>query len=127
MHEASLALAVLDIVKQEAQRHGAERIARVRLAVGPFACLEWETFAHFFALAAEGGVAEGAELEQESAPAQAVCRDCGREFDLCHIRERCPGCGGDELDCLGGRLFALVGLEAALRASQANTPQTEEP
>ena len=113
MHEASLALAVLDIVNQEARKHGAERIARIQLAVGPFFGLEWETFAHFFALAAEGGVAEGAELEQESAPAQAVCRDCGREFELHRIRDRCPGCGGDELDCLGGRMFAIVGLEAA--------------
>jgi len=114
MHEASLALAVLDIVKQEAERHGAGRIARIRLAVGPFTGLEWETFSNFFTLAAGGGVAEGADLERQSAPAQAACRDCGREFALHHIRDRCPGCGGDELDCLGGRMFAIVGLEAAL-------------
>ena len=113
MHEASLALAVLDIVQQEAQKHGASRIARIRLAVGPFIGLDWEIFADFFTQAAAGSVAEGAELEREPAPAKAVCRDCGQEFDLCHIRERCPGCGGDEFDCLGGRMLAIVDLLTA--------------
>ena len=113
MHEASLALAVLDIVEQEAKRHKAGSIARIRLAVGPFTGLEWETFSRFFALAAESGVAEGADLEWESAPAQAVCRNCGREFALHNVREYCRDCGGNELDCLGGQTFAIVGLEAA--------------
>jgi hydrogenase nickel incorporation protein HypA/HybF len=113
MHEAGLALAVLDIVEQEAERHGAERIGRVRLAVGPFAGLEWETFASFFARAALGGVAEGASLERESAPALAVCRNCAREFELHDMHDRCPGCGSDELESLaGGRTFAVVAMEA---------------
>ena len=59
-------------------------------------------------------MAEGAELERESAPAQATCRDCGLDFALHRIRERCPGCGSDELDCIGGRMFAITGLDATL-------------
>ena len=113
MHEASLALSVLDIVKQEARRHNAARIVRIRLAIGPFTGLEWETFTSFFSLAAQGTVAEDARLEQEDAPADATCRDCGREFALRRIRERCPDCGSDELDCIGGRMFAITGMEGA--------------
>ena len=113
MHEASLALAVLDIVKQEAVKYNAARISMIRLAVGPFTGLEWETFSSFFSMAAEGTVAEGAMLEHESAPADAECRDCKTAFAMHHIRDRCPNCGGNELDCLGGRMFAITGLDAA--------------
>lgn len=113
MHEASLALAVLDIVKQEAERHHVGRITMIRLAVGPFTGLEWETFTSFFSMAAEGTVAAGAQLEHESAPADAECRDCNTTFAMHHIRDRCPNCGGNELDCMGGRMFAITGLDAA--------------
>lgn len=118
MHESSLALSVLSIAKQEAARHKVARIVLIRLAVGPFTGLEWETFSSFFAMAAEGTVAEGAVLERESAPAQAVCQACGELFALHYVRDRCPVCDSNELDCLGGRSFDIINLEAQ-RAEEA--------
>lgn len=112
MHEASLALAVLEIAEQEAARCRARRITRIRLAVGPFVGLEWETFAAFFALAAARGPAQGATLERESAPANARCRNCSQDFALHNLRDSCPACHHDEFDCFDGRTLAVVALEA---------------
>ena len=60
MHELGL---VRNIVSVVADRAGARRVRRVRLAIGPLACVERRALSFCFDIVAEGTVLAGAELE----------------------------------------------------------------
>lgn len=60
MHELGLTRNIVAIVSEHA---GARRVRRVRLAVGPWACVEREALSFCFGIAAEGTVLAGAALE----------------------------------------------------------------
>ena len=60
MHELGLTRNIVAIVSEHA---GARRVRRVRLAVGPWACVEREALGFCFGIVAEGTVLAGAALE----------------------------------------------------------------
>ena len=60
MHELGLTRNVVSIV----QEHAKDRpVKRVRLAIGPLACVERQALSFCFDIVAEGTVLEGADLE----------------------------------------------------------------
>ena len=60
MHELGLTRRIVAIVAEHA---GPRRVRRVRLAIGPLACVEPRSLSFCFDLAAEGTVLAGATLE----------------------------------------------------------------
>ena len=59
MHELGLARNIVAIVSEHAARR---RVRRVRLAIGPLACVEREALSFCFDIVAEGTALAGAEL-----------------------------------------------------------------
>ena len=60
MHEFGLTRRIVSIVSAHA---GTRRVRRVRLAVGPLACVEREALGFYFDIVTEGTVLAGASLE----------------------------------------------------------------
>ena len=60
MHELGLTRNVVSIVAEHA---GGRKVRRVRLAIGPLACVERRALSFCFDLVAEGTVLAGASLE----------------------------------------------------------------
>ena len=60
MHELGLSRNIVAIVGEHA---GARRVKRVRLAIGPLACVERTALEFCFPIAAEGTVLAGATLD----------------------------------------------------------------
>ena len=60
MHELGLTRRIVAIVSEHA---GGRRVRRVRLAIGPLACVERRALSFCFGLVAEGTVLAGAALE----------------------------------------------------------------
>lgn len=60
MHELGLSRNVVAIVSEHA---AGKKVKRVKLSIGPRACVERESLAFCFELAAKGSVLEGAKLE----------------------------------------------------------------
>ena len=60
MHELGLTRNVVSIVAEHA---GGRKVGRVRLAIGPLACVERRALSFCFDLVAEGTVLAGASLE----------------------------------------------------------------
>lgn len=103
VHEYSIVRALLDRVEQEASAHGADRVARIELAVGALAGVEPALLEAAFELAREGTRAARAELALRSVPARWLCRGCAADLDGASAL-RCPACGaparlaaGDEI------------------------------
>lgn len=111
MHEAALVAGILRMAREEACKHGAERITRVRLEIGLLACVEPQTLQGCFEIFSEGGMAEGARLEICSAPLDCRCEDCGHAFRLETRRFQCPACGGAHTEFKGGHGCRIVAIE----------------
>ncbi len=111
MHESAVAESLIRILAEEAARHGAARITRVRLQVGALAGVEPRTLSACFELFAEGTAAEGARLDFETIPVLGRCRACGAETELRRRGFACPACGADGLELSGGRGLTVAAID----------------
>jgi hydrogenase nickel incorporation protein HypA/HybF len=113
MHEMSLCEGIREIVEDQARRHNAERIARVRLEIGRFSGVEKSALAFAFDVVMRGSVAEGAMLEMIDLPGKAYCYDCGGPVEIENRFDPCPDCGGGRLMPVSGDEMRIRDLEIA--------------
>jgi hydrogenase nickel incorporation protein HypA/HybF len=111
MHELSVCLALLDEVEAIAARHGATRVERIALRIGPLSGIEAPLLENAFPLAAAGTIAEAAKLDIESAPVVVRCRDCDAETPAAPNRLICGRCGGFRTRLVSGDELLLANLE----------------
>ena len=111
MHELSIALSILDLAAEEAERHGG-RVAAVHLKLGPLSGVVKEALLAAYDLAREGSGLEGAALVIEEVPLVAYCPACAAERTLPSPQALCcPACGGPTPDVVSGRELEVVALE----------------
>jgi hydrogenase nickel incorporation protein HypA/HybF len=119
MHELSICLSLLDQVERIAREHGADRVERILLRIGPLSGVEAPLLANAYPLAAAGTIAEAATLEIESAPVRVHCTECGAETDAAPNRLLCGDCGGWHTRLVSGDEMLLANLELRI-------PDTED-
>ncbi len=112
MHELSIALNVLDVAAEAADRHGAGRVAAVHLRLGPLSGVVAEALRSAYELARQGTTLAGAELVIEETALATYCRTCAAERAPPSARELCcPVCGAPTPDVVRGRELEVVALE----------------
>jgi hydrogenase nickel incorporation protein HypA/HybF len=140
MHEMSIALAVVDQVREAAcpadGPAGDDAVDTVLLRVGELAGVVPDALRFCFELACEGTLLAGARLLVEPVPGRARCAPCARDWatglppDLC-----CPGCGSGATELTAGRELEIAEVRwagrprvasAAGAGSRAGTANVEE-
>ncbi len=112
MHELSIALSILDMAAEEAQRHGGVRIRAVHLRLGPLAGVVKEALLSAFELAREAESFGDAALIIEDMPIVARCSSCNAERRVVAIDQLCcVECGTPTPDIVSGRELEVVALE----------------
>jgi hydrogenase nickel incorporation protein HypA/HybF len=111
MHELSVCLSLLEQVERIAREHGADRVERILLRIGPLSGVEAPLLANAYPLAAAGTVAEQAALEIETAPVRVHCNECGAETDAAPNRLLCGSCGAWQTRLISGDEMLLANLE----------------
>lgn len=119
MHELALCQSMIAQVERVAERHGAERVVRVEVRLGPLAGVEPDLLANAFPFACARTIAEGAALSIETLPIRVACADCGTESEVAANRLACQGCGGIRTRILCGDELLLARIE--LETSDAAT------
>jgi hydrogenase nickel incorporation protein HypA/HybF len=114
MHELSVCLALMRTVTKIAREHGADRVERIRLLVGPLSGIETPLLEHAFPLAAAGTPAEGARLEVRAAPVVVTCTVCGAETECAPNRLLCGGCGDFRTRVVSGEEMLLESVDLDL-------------
>ena len=114
MHELSVCLSLLDQVERIAREHGASRVDRILLRIGPLSGVEATLVASAYPLAAAGSIAEHAVLEIEASPVRVQCKDCGIESEVPPNRLLCGACGGYQTRLLSGDEMLLANLELSV-------------
>ncbi len=112
MHELSIAMSLVDMASEEAERRGGVSIEAVHLKLGPLAGVVKEALAFSFDIAAAGSAIEGARLVIEDIPLTANCGPCGVERVIATPQHlRCPVCGTPTPDIVHGAELELFALE----------------
>ncbi len=110
MHELSIALSILDLAAEEAERRGG-RVVAVHLKLGPLSGVVKAALASAYDLAREGTPLAGAELVVEEVPVVAWCPACAAERAPSFPLLCCPTCGTPTPDVRSGRELEVVALE----------------
>jgi hydrogenase nickel incorporation protein HypA/HybF len=112
VHELSIAQSLLDIVLQEAARHGVKRVIRVGVKVGAFSAVVPSALTFSFDLIKEGTIAADAELAIEEVPLTGLCQDCGQTVEnMDSPMVDCPACGSNKIEMTQGRELTIAYIE----------------
>lgn len=127
MHEFSTAVGIVETITNVAKENKATRIKKVELVVGEFSMLNTEQLKFAFEIAADGTLAEKADLIIEAQKGEIDCKDCGFKgpvetqkkdvdhfvVDLVNIFE-CPKCKSNNTKISGGRDIYVKNIEVEL-------------
>lgn len=115
MHELSLAQSMLeqlaDAVKAEGETYS--RIERIDLEIGSMSGVDRESFEFVFPFAAEGTLAEGAELTFVEVQVLVKCAVCQKTTPPEYPFIACVNCGSVDTEILQGRDFKITKMEVS--------------
>ena len=112
MHEASIAISLLETVSDLCQQQGYNSIESVRLKVGRAAGILPDALLFAFDVAKAGTIAGQAELIIEYIALGGFCCECGSQFES---EERyiyaCPACDSSAIKITRGDEMQIVDME----------------
>lgn len=111
MHEMALAQSVLEIVRDAADSQGARSVHSVRLEIGALASVEPDALRFCFDAVVKGSLAEGARLNIDTTPGQAICLGCAEAVEIEELVALCPRCGSPRLQFAGGDQMRVKEIE----------------
>jgi hydrogenase nickel incorporation protein HypA/HybF len=112
MHEATLALSLLELVQETLARHNLRRALVLHVEVGALAMVDAEALSVAFASAKQNSCCAQAQLLLHQTPAQTTCPHCEAVVHISHRSQACPACGTyDGWQAVGDSLL-LKTLEA---------------
>lgn len=110
MHEMSLALSIVDQVREAAAREGAVRVLEVEIEVGCLAGVLADSLRFCLGVLGSGaGLPETAFLITE-VEAVGECHLCAATFPADSFLVSCPLCGNDAVTLNGGRELKIRAL-----------------
>jgi len=111
MHELSIAISLIDVAAEEAERRGVEVVA-VHLRLGPLSGVVREALLSAFELAREGSPLAEARLVIEDVPIAVYCPTCDAEQAAQSIQQICCAiCGTPTPRVVRGRELEISALE----------------
>ncbi|WP_211310901.1 hydrogenase maturation nickel metallochaperone HypA [Halomonas denitrificans] len=122
VHELSLCRSLIRQAARVAAEHGAPRIRRLCVRIGPLSGVEVALMREAFPLASRDTPAEGARLEIATAPVRVHCPRCAQETEARVNDLTCPRCGDWQTRLTGGDELLLVSVDLAASAIESPTP-----
>ncbi len=111
MHEISLCLSTLELIEQQAQRHGAKRITAAWLEIGALSCIEESALRFSFDAASRQTLAADCQLHLSYLPAMAWCWTCSASVEIKRHDAGCPHCGSHALQVESGNNLQVKQIE----------------
>jgi hydrogenase nickel incorporation protein HypA/HybF len=134
MHELSIALSMIEMATEEAERRGGVRVNALHLKLGPLSGVVKDALLFSYEIACNGTPLEGSQLVIEDVPVVIYCSECQSEQELESIqRFCCPVCGTLSSEVVRGRELEFVAMEIeegeigeADQAEQGNRRETNQ-
>lgn len=112
MHELSIAMSIVEMAQEEAERHGGAEVSAVHLKLGALSGVVAEALLSSYEMAIYDTPLRGSRLLIEDVPARVYCPKCCAEQSLPSIQSlSCPQCGTATPQLVKGREIEIVALE----------------
>ena len=111
MHELAITQSMVDIVLEQAEKEGAEKVEAINLTIGELSGFVEESVQFYFGFLSRGTAAEGARLTFNSIPARARCRNCEHIFQLKELDWSCPYCSQSSLEIVSGKELYVESID----------------
>ena len=111
MHEMGIANSIIEAVRAEAGRHPDAEPRKVGIRIGDLAAVDSDALRFCFEALTHETELESLQLAIEICPLKRQCLLCRTEFNVEGFESRCPQCGGEQTECIGGDELDLAYLE----------------
>ena len=118
MHELSIAQSILEIVLQHLPPEPPP-VESVRVRIGRLSGVLADSLEFCYSTVVSGTPLEGSRMEIEHIPVRAICRGCGKDFQLQEAAFVCPSCAAADIKLTSG--FELQVAEIVLADSPSTT------
>jgi hydrogenase nickel incorporation protein HypA/HybF len=114
MHELSIAVSILDLIHDQADRIGGQHVQVVHLKLGPLSGVVKESLLRAFEQAIDHADMTGCQLVIEEVPLTAFCPVCGQVRAIPSVQYLCcPVCDSPTPDVVSGREMEVVAMEVS--------------
>jgi hydrogenase nickel incorporation protein HypA/HybF len=111
MHELSIAMSVVELAEEEAERRGVQ-VDAVHLKLGALSGVVKEALLSCYEMACANTSLQGSRLVIEEVPVVIFCPRCRTERPLSSMQLFCcPECGTPSAEVVQGRELEVVALE----------------
>jgi hydrogenase nickel incorporation protein HypA/HybF len=110
MHEFSLAVEVIKLSQNEADKNHARRVSEITIEVGNMSGVEADAFESALRLLAEGSIIAEASLNLIKTKGTGRCIACNIDFEMNKRMDTCPKCSSFPSEIKGGNEFRVVSL-----------------
>lgn len=107
MHELGVLIEIVKQVEQVAAENEVERIEALVLQIGELSSMVPHYMKKLYPAAVEGTILEASTLEIEVIPANGLCKDCHKVFNLIKEKGSCPHCQSKSFELLSGKEFMI--------------------
>jgi len=112
MHELSIAMSIVEMAIEEAERQGGAQVNALHLKIGRLSGVVKEALLFSWDVACEGTALANSRLVIEEVPISVYCQDCRADRTLASIHEfYCPVCKSSSTEVVRGRELEVVALE----------------
>ena len=112
MHELSIAMSIVEMAQEEAERRGSVPIQAVHMRLGQLSGVVKEALLASYEMACEETLLAGSTLLIEEIPVEVMCPHCRTPRMVRSIQWFCcPECGAPTPDVLRGKELEIVALE----------------
>ena len=111
MHELSIAMSIVELAEEEAERRGVQ-IEAVHLKLGALSGVMKDALLSCYEMASENTPLQGSRLVVEEVPVVIFCATCRGQRPLSSVQLFCcPECGTPCAEIVQGRELEVVALE----------------
>ena len=107
MNEMTIAMNIVDIVCQKADKEKAVKVNSVDLAIGELSGVMIDSLEFCFEAACKNTIADGAELNIHKINAEAFCKSCNKNFSIESDFSPCPTCNDFNFKLIKGKEFSI--------------------
>jgi hydrogenase nickel incorporation protein HypA/HybF len=103
---------VVETVERFAAERGVTKIDSLVLQIGELSPIIPRYVHAVYPAAVDGTLLRDTKLEIEILPGNALCKGCGKVFNVLTYRGICPSCSGRDMELLGGKEFFIKEIVA---------------
>jgi len=103
MHELSIAMNIIDIAGEYAEKAKAKVVHRIEIEVGELSGVVFEALEFAMENAVKNTILENAKWFIHKISGKVLCENCSYEFDTDNVYTPCPKCGDYRQEIIQGR------------------------